>query len=148
MPNAVKTNFFWKKGTTETQLCSIILFYFFVRAPSIGGASLPPTPPLPVGLRPPIANTFFCDGIPSDFCLSWGGPSPYWWRHPSRMVFIMGVPPHGRRNILRILSSIGGGRDPPMSDGNFPCGHAKDENTFSRRVMLIVGYDYKTLLRL
>ena len=39
-----------------------------------------------------------------------------------------------------------GGGSLPMSDGNFPWGDAKDENTFSRRVMLIVGCDCKTLV--
>ena len=42
------------------------------------GGFAPPNPPLPVGLRPPIPNTFFSDGIPTDFCLSWGGFPPYW----------------------------------------------------------------------
>ena len=102
------------------QLCSIILFYFFVHLTlgRLRPPPPPPTPPLPVSLRPPISQYFFYPTESPQTSVSHGGSPQYGDVIPPEWCLRWGGTPHGRRNPRRILSSIGG-RVPPVSDGNF-----------------------------
>ena len=79
-----------------------------------GFAPQPPHSQSSFGL--PFPNICFSDGIPVDFCRSWGGPPQFGDVIPPEWCRLWGDPPWATESPWDSVAHRGGG-SPPMSDG-------------------------------